>query len=179
MIKWITELDYIRENLEKGVTLEKIGEHYNVSRQRMYQVLQKFGLSTPTRDHKTYLKDKPPKYYWLNSLLVNKGVSREERQRIMNNIVIPDICPVFGTVLNYNGTGTLGWANGGDSASIDQIIAGGGYTLGNVAIMSWKANRLKSDGTAEEHLKIYQFVEDFISKNNIIDKIIVDSPNEK
>jgi hypothetical protein len=37
-----------------------------------------------------------------------------------------------------------------NSPSIDQIVPGGGYVPGNVRIISWKANRLKSNATIDD-----------------------------
>lgn len=37
------------------------------------------------------------------------------------------------------------------SYSLDRVDNSKGYAPGNVVVMSYKANRLKNDGTAEEH----------------------------
>jgi predicted RNA-binding Zn-ribbon protein involved in translation (DUF1610 family) len=58
------------------------------------------------------------------------------------DIVIPELCPVFGVKLAY---GDLDW-----TPSIDRIDASRGYVKGNIAIISNKANRLKNNATAEE-----------------------------
>jgi len=58
------------------------------------------------------------------------------------DIVIPELCPVFGVKLVY---GDLDW-----TPSIDRLDASRGYVKGNIAIMSNKANRLKNNATAEE-----------------------------
>jgi len=50
--------------------------------------------------------------------------------------------------LNYGGNGKQR-AND-NSATIDRIDNGLGYVKDNVLIVSWRANRLKSDGTAED-----------------------------
>lgn len=36
-----------------------------------------------------------------------------------------------------------------------------GYVLGNIAVISWKANKLKSDGTINEHRQIAQYIRSF------------------
>lgn len=64
------------------------------------------------------------------------------------DIVWPDLCPVFGFPLRYTLRGKMG--GGFDSPSIDQIKPGAGYVKGNVAVISWRANRLKGDGSLEE-----------------------------
>jgi len=46
-----------------------------------------------------------------------------------------------------------------NSPSLDRIDSKKGYVPGNVMIMSWRANRIKNDGTAAEHKKIAEFLE--------------------
>jgi hypothetical protein len=45
-----------------------------------------------------------------------------------------------------------------DSPSLDRINNMKGYVPGNVKIISWRANHLKSNGTALEHEKIAQYI---------------------
>lgn len=71
-------------------------------------------------------------------------------------IALPsDTCPVFGTA--------LAWCAGSkvradDSPSLDKINPALGYVVGNVAWVSWRANRIKNDGTALEHEQIAQWI---------------------
>lgn len=59
-----------------------------------------------------------------------------------------------------------------NSFSLDRIIPGKGYVVGNVRIISWRANQLKSNGTVEEFEKIIvdlkkiNDVEEDLSKTN-------------
>jgi hypothetical protein len=46
-----------------------------------------------------------------------------------------------------------------NAASIDRTDSAKGYVPGNVAIMSAKANRLKSDSTAEDMRKVLEYLE--------------------
>ena len=64
-----------------------------------------------------------------------------------DDIVIPDTCPVLGIRLEW-GVG-LGRMNDG-SPSLDKIVPELGYVPGNVCVISWRANRLKSDATLAE-----------------------------
>jgi hypothetical protein len=61
---------------------------------------------------------------------------------------LPERCPVLGIVINYNGTKARGFVN--DCPSIDRIDPARGYVPGNVRIISWRANRIKSDASIEE-----------------------------
>jgi len=56
----------------------------------------------------------------------------------------PDICPVLGIPINYE---TYGLAC---SPTFDRIDSAIGYVDGNVRIISYRANRLRSNATFEE-----------------------------
>lgn len=62
-----------------------------------------------------------------------------------NDIVIPAVCPVLGMPIQFN-RGALR----DNSISIDRLIPGAGYVRGNVAIISKRANTIKSNATAAE-----------------------------
>ena len=58
-------------------------------------------------------------------------------------------CPVLGIVLE-TGLGKRGEG----SPSLDRIDSTKGYEVGNIAVISWRANALKNNGSADEHQKI-------------------------
>ncbi len=62
-------------------------------------------------------------------------------------------CPVFGLEL-IKGQST----RGDQSPSIDRFDSSKGYTMDNVAVISDRANRIKSDGTMVEHIKVALFM---------------------
>ena len=158
-IVWKNEISTI-EDMLKTKTTKQIGEHYGVSKQRIYQVMQKFGLSTNNRKRKSFLQGKPSKYYWFNRMLTSKGIPKEERLYILENFDIPDNCPMLGIPLNYDGGSGEGWHGKTDkSPSIDQIRPSKGYTRDNIQIISWRANRIKNDSTPEELVKISQYMQ--------------------
>jgi len=70
----------------------------------------------------------------------------------------PTHCPVLGLELDY-----FADAAQENSPSFDCIIPSLGYVSGNVAIISWRANRIKNNGTADEHRAIAEFIESFAS----------------
>jgi len=67
----------------------------------------------------------------------------------LNNLTFPISCPVLGIPLKFN-RGKLQ----DNSYSIDRIDSSLGYTIDNIEVISWRANRLKNDGTIEELQKI-------------------------
>ena len=72
----------------------------------------------------------------------------------LKDLGIPDVCPVLGIPLNKSpGDGK----RNDNSPSLDKFIPSLGYVKGNVHVISWKANRLKNDGTPEEWQKIAEW----------------------
>ena len=75
----------------------------------------------------------------------------------LDQIERPEYCPVFGVRLNY------GWSGEDrltfDKASFDKVIPALGYIPGNVFIISWRANSLKSNMSLNELRKIMKYIE--------------------
>lgn len=85
--------------------------------------------------------------------LFNIAKQRSKRKNIEFSITVedlkmPETCPLLGIKLDsYSGNIDV-------HPSIDRIDPTKGYIKGNVWIISHKANRVKSDATAEELIKI-------------------------
>jgi hypothetical protein len=73
--------------------------------------------------------------------------------------------PVLGLKLNYACSETKDGKQTRDpaKASIDKLIPELGYVPGNVFIVSWRANNLKSNSTIEELEKVL----DYMKRNRI------------
>jgi hypothetical protein len=71
----------------------------------------------------------------------------------VDDIIIPSYCPILGIELVRTKI-----APGDSSPSLDRIDNTKGYVKGNIRIISNRANRLKGDGTSEEHLKIAKYI---------------------
>jgi hypothetical protein len=63
----------------------------------------------------------------------------------VDDIVIPEVCPVLGIPLFVTGG-----VQTDNSPSLDRFVDARGYVRGNIAVMSLKANRIKNDASAEE-----------------------------
>lgn len=61
------------------------------------------------------------------------------------DIIIPDVCPILGIPL-FVGDGLAG----PNSPSLDRIVPELGYTKGNVVVISYRANTIKSNATPQE-----------------------------
>lgn len=69
------------------------------------------------------------------------------------DITIPEYCPALGIKLE-RGIGQLTDA----SPTLDCIFPEKGYIPGNIAVISHRANRIKSDATLEELNKVYDWL---------------------
>ena len=91
--------------------------------------------------------------------VVNSARQRAEGKGIffdlrLEDLEFPERCPIFDVPFES------GTRHSHDNApSLDRIDATKGYTLDNVAIICHRANFIKSDGTAEEHLKIADWID--------------------
>lgn len=69
----------------------------------------------------------------------------------VDDIDLPEYCPVFNIKLEFRG--------GDNSYSLDRIDSTKDYTPDNVQVISWRANRLKNNGTLEDFKKIVEWME--------------------
>lgn len=77
------------------------------------------------------------------------------------DVTVPEFCPVLGVRLSIEPT-----SNGSRDAtpSLDRINPSGGYVPGNVAVISLRANRLKSDASADELEALAAYVRQQLGK---------------
>ncbi len=103
-------------------------------------------------NNKTSLADKKRTFYANNPLnrLIQCAKRRAKKKGIEFSITIEDLhlpnrCPILGIELNHN----IGGVAQPNSPSIDRIDPHIGYVKGNVAIISVRANTLKSNMTVD------------------------------
>lgn len=156
-MKWKDELPAIKLMLSSGNTVNEIANGYGVTRARLYQILQKYGIETPEAKKTKLFDGEGEKYHWLNAKLTRKGFSQEDRLELLEEMSIPEFCPILGIKLNYSGgNGQLDGAN----PSIDRIDNSIGYTKDNIHIISLRANKIKNDATLGELTKIVEYLTD-------------------
>lgn len=171
--------DELKEFLKQSSTFQEASKKAGVSRQRVHQLLSKW----PDLRHELKTKEKKPSATELRRQARYGGMARadfhadslrhEQQQRLnrkranaakaghkfeveWSELEWPTHCPVLGIELDYY---SLAGKRSENSASFDRINPKLGYVKGNVIIMSWRANRIKNDGTAEEHRKIAEFLD--------------------
>lgn len=92
----------------------------------------------------------PRKALWISSKDSAKTRGFEHNIKV-EDIIIPTHCPVLGLELKPKGRDE-------NSMTLDRIDTNKGYVKGNIAVISWKANKLKSNGTVEEFEKILSYM---------------------
>lgn len=73
---------------------------------------------------------------------------------VADEVEWPTHCPVFGVELNY----AAGFPVPDNGVSIDRIIPEKGYVKGNVQVISWLANRMKSNASRTQMLDFAKYV---------------------
>lgn len=96
-------------------------------------------------------------------LYLYKSVKSRARQRgeefsiDLEDVVVPDKCPILGIPLKYNRG-----IKEDNSYSLDRIDPNKGYIKGNVWVISLRANRIKNDSTPQELRLIADKVEEML-----------------
>lgn len=121
-------------------------------------------------------RERAKKHYYANQQSILQGVraryERDPARRLLNSakrrakeigcpfdlgiedIIIPSHCPVLGVPLKAN-KGVVG----PDSPTLDRITGRLGYVKGNVVVVSFRANTIKSDATMNELRRVVAFYE--------------------
>jgi hypothetical protein len=100
-----------------------------------------------------YRLNNPERFLWLSAKKRAKKRAKEQGLPFnvtVADIVIPSHCPVLGIELvrgDYN-----------TAPSLDKIVPALGYVKGNVAVISKRANMIKSNANAEELSLVLEYV---------------------
>lgn len=97
--------------------------------------------------------------------LIHQARARAKRDGLPFDITLetmhwPTHCPVLGIELNYSKTpvgGREAWQVRSNTATLDRHVNELGYVMGNVHVISHRANRIKSDATADELLRVARY----------------------
>jgi hypothetical protein len=108
----------------------------------------------PTHRDQVRESDRRWKYSNYAAVLLSHAKRRAKKHGLqfsitLKDIVIPELCPYLQLRLKLD-EGPLS----DNSPSLERIIPFLGYVPGNVEVISYRANRIKSNGTVEEHEKI-------------------------
>ena len=90
-------------------------------------------------------------YTWIKSSAKKNNVPFDIT---IDDIIIPKVCPVLGIPI------VLGESKRSDnSPSLDKFVPELGYVKGNINVISWRANRLKNNGTPEEFRRLVKWMD--------------------
>lgn len=105
-------------------------------------------------------RDKNPKQYMLTRARGRAKIEGVSFSITAEDFEIPEYCPIFSELkLEFS----RGRATRPDNIpTLDRIIPSKGYVPGNVAVISMRANRLKSDASADDLRKILAWLEEKI-----------------
>ena len=127
------------------------------------QALKKWNSGEKARIAKQRWKEKSPKRAWA-VYAVGGAKDRARRLGLPFDLdkdyvaaIIPDACPVFGTPFLFIG----GKRTRPDSPTIDRVQPSKGYVKGNVAVISMRANAIKSNASADEIQRVADWLRTF------------------
>jgi hypothetical protein len=90
-----------------------------------------------------------PEYYLWKSAKARAKKKDLDFDIEVSDIIIPQLCPLLNIpIIHEVGTGSN--FRRPNAPSLDRIKNHLGYVKGNILVVSWRANFLKSDGTIEE-----------------------------
>lgn len=164
----------VKDLLAVGKSYSECARQLGVSRQRVHQIAKKNGLEKIWKEKEPCQYQVKKHAFMLGADLYQECKSRF-RRKVQNckdtktpflvefeDILWPTHCPVLGIELDYYG---VAGSRNEASVSFDRVDSTMGYVPGNVIVISWRANRIKNDGTSEEHRKIAEYIDNHVNKN--------------
>lgn len=120
----------------------------------------RWNSSDKAKTAKDKWKERNPKWAWVVSA-VGSARTRAKYKNLAfdltNDYVYElayDLCPIFLEPMSYGGTGRQVW----NSASLDRLDPSKGYVQGNVAVISFKANIIKSNANSQEVFAVAEWL---------------------
>ena len=130
------ERDYYRRNAEKKKEMNRRWHQANPDKQREYSLRHR--------------KNKPTAKRLYDDAKIRASLRGLEFTIEAEDVEVPDVCPIFNVTMVEN-TNT--------APSLDRIDSSKGYVKGNIAVISRRANVIKNDGTASEHMAIAAYMQ--------------------
>lgn len=129
-------------------------------RNRSYHERNKSALNRGHAERRAQRKQSNDNVTWALKKLLSDAKRRARSKGFpfsvtLNDIHAPTTCPVFGFRLVYQADNK----RIAESASIDRIDSSKGYIPGNVWVISWRANQIKSDASPDELRAVASAVE--------------------
>ncbi len=106
------------------------------------------------REYTAEYRRKNPLKVWLTTIKSRAKIKGLEFNLTLEDFKIPEKCPILGLTLDK----TFGVGKKDNTPSIDKVDCTKGYTKDNICIVSWKANKMKSNMTLEEIKSMYNYI---------------------
>lgn len=118
------------------------------------EILSETGVlyDNPTAFLNKTQKVESPEHYLLRRAKSNARKLNLPCDLTVDDVAMLDRCPVLGISLFFSDN-----QQADNTPSVDRIDPNKGYMKGNIVVVSWRANRIKNNGTPEEHRLIYEF----------------------
>ena len=145
---------YRASEKRKQYNYERRQTEYNKNYQKTYRQENQKEISSVQRQYRLL----HPEWYMLSSARKRAKKYGLPFEILESDIKIPDTCPVLGiSILRVDGVRT------DNSPSLDKVIPDKGYVIGNIGVISDRANRIKGNGSAEEHRKIAEWIDSVLA----------------
>jgi hypothetical protein len=140
-----------------------LNEYYRKGNGRTAHCIECTKIKVRTEKHRAYQRHYQKKNTSIEQAMLNRSKSRAKQKGFEHNIelddiTIPDNCPLLGIPL-IKGENCVQE----NSPTLDRIDSSKGYVKGNVWVISYKANTIKSNATPEDLLTIATRLADFIA----------------
>lgn len=167
---WTDErVQSLRRNLKKGKSYRSLARKYGTTVEAVYYARAKYCPDLErrasqhgahaSRNSRVVSKNRDPEF-----LFRCRTIFRHKKNNVMQkggikwtldieDVEFPTFCPILGMKLDYSGARVKE-----NSPSFDRVNPKRGYVKGNVIVCSWRANRIKNDGTLREHEKIVAYL---------------------
>lgn len=117
---------------------------------------------------------------------LHNAKSRSIRENVPFDLTLQDLieiatdeCPIFHTPFVWGASGLGKGKTRPDSPTLDRILPELGYIKSNVAFLSYRANRIKDNGTMQEHYDIADWIWNHIhAKENTTTPVSTGSDRE-
>lgn len=107
------------------------------------------GLKQHNKDRHFARKLLKPGHYILTNIRTRAKLAGVPFDLDASDLTPPDVCPVLGIKMTPYAHGRCDTA-----PEVDRLVPEKGYVRGNVSVISRRANRIKDNGSAEEHERI-------------------------
>lgn len=154
------KVNLIEEAVLSGFILEDIGEQLKITKAAVSFLIKEYLPHLKKSNRKAIRSTRVPQtdlekaqHSRFQRKRVNARCTGFEWDLIFQDVIWPTHCPILGLELDY-----FAESRKENSVSFDRTDPHKGYIKGNVQIISWRANRIKNDGTEEEHRKIADYL---------------------